>query len=573
MRRGALGRMRRAANAGLKTKMRSIGAASLALAAAAGLSACGGSSGSKTTSGGSPIAQKTPTATVVEAAFPDSLDPQLGETTASTEATWNVYLGLYTYAHASGTAGTKIIPALAQSLPNISDGGKTYAATLRKGLHYSNGAPVKASDFAHAIERAIKLNWANKSMLTEHIAGAEAFDEGKASSISGIEADDASGAITIHLTAPYGPFLNVLAFPAAGLVPSSTPMKAMPKDPPPGAGPYQIVNVKPNRSFEEKINPHWASQAIEGIPTPKSNVLVKVQSNANAEAEEVLSGSADLFDWNSPLPPSAVQQAKSQAAGRYEVHPVAQVTFFFLNVTEPPFNSPLARQAVQWALNRPAFQRLASGYLTPGCYMLPPGIVGHPSAPCPYGAAESNGDVKKAKELVQRSGTAGEEVTVWGLGASPYREYVDAYAQTLKAIGYRATEKIVSPSTYFPTITSLKTKAQTGFAEWTQDFPNPVDFYQLIDGKSIHPEGNLDLSLVKDPLIEAEVEKLGGAPASQLPSEASSWEALDRHTAKEAYVAVIGYQDAPELTSSRVSFGSLLFSPVYGPDWATLEVK
>lgn len=540
----------------------------LAAAAAIGVSACGGSSGQSTAA-----SQKTPTATVVEAGFPDSLDPQVGATTASTEATWNVYLGLYTYAHAAGAPGTRIIPALAQSLPKIEDGGKTYLVTLRKGLRYSNGAPVKASDFTHAIERAIKLNWASKSFLTEHIEGAEAFDEGKASSISGIEADDSTGLITIKLTAPFGPFLNVLAFPAAGLVPGSTPLKAQPNDPPPGAGPYQIVNVKPSRSFEERINPHWSAQAIQGIPTPKSNVLVKVQSNSNAEADEVLGGQADLYDWNSPLPPSAVQQAKREASGRYQVKPVSQVSFFFLNVTEPPFDNPLARRAVQYALNRPAFQRLASGYLTPGCYLLPPGIVGHPSAPCPYGEASSTGDVKKGKQLVQQSGTAGDEVTVWGLGASPYKEYVDAYAQTLKEIGYRTNEKVISPATYFPTITSLKTKAQTGFAEYTQDFPNPADFYPLIDGKSIHPEGNMDLSLAKDHLIESEVEKLGDAPASQLPSEAGAWESLERHTAKEAYLAVIGYQDAPELASSRVSFGALVFSPVYGPDWSTLEVK
>lgn len=566
--------MRRGADAAMKTKMRMAGAGALALVVAVGISACGGSGESSTKSGEpSAATRNTPRATVVEASFPDSLDPQVGETTASTEATWNVYLGLYTYAHAAGTAGTKIIPALAASLPKIGNGGKTYVITLRKGLHYSNGAPVKASDFAHAVERAIKLNWANKSFLTEHIEGGEAFDEGKASSISGIEVNDSTGVITIKLTAPYGPFLNVLAFPAAGLVPGNTPMKPMPNDPPPGAGPYEIAKVKLNRSFEEKVNPHWASQAIEGIPTPKSNVLVRVQSNSNAEAEEVLSGNADLFDWNSPLPPAAVQQAKREASSRYDVKPVAQVTFFFLNVTEPPFDSPLARQAVQYALNRAAFQRLAAGYLTPGCYLLPPGIVGHPSAPCPYGEASSTGDVSKAKELVARSGTAGDEVTVWGLGASPYREYVDAYTQTLKAIGYNASEKIVSPATYFPTITSLKTKAQTGFAEYTQDFPNPVDFYQLIDGKSIHPEGNTDLSVARDELIESEVEKLGGAPASQLPSKAAAWEALDRHTAKEAYLAVVGYQDAPELASSRVSFGALVFSPVYGPDWATLELK
>lgn len=554
----------------MKSRMRSLLAASLAVAVAAGVSACGGSGSAarKNASSGAP-----PTLTVVEASFPDSLDPQVGQTTASEEATWNVYLGLYTYAHASGTAGSKVIPALAEALPKISNGGKTYLVTLRKGLTFSNGAAVKASDFAYAAQRAIKLNWSNKSFFTEHVAGAEAFEKGKASSISGLEVNDAARTIIIHLTSPYGPFLNVLAFPGLGLVPSGTAMKALSNSPPPGVGPYVIQNVQPGRSFEERINPHWAAEAIPGIPTPAANIAVKVNSNPSSEAEEVLSNAADLYDWNTPLPPSAVQQAQREASGRYRLQPVAQTTYFFLNVSIPPFNSFKARQAVITALNRPAFQRLASGYLQPGCYLLPPGIIGHPSAPCPYGEASGNGDVTKARRLMRESGQAGAEVTVWGLSASPAKEFTDAFAQTLKAIGLKPVEKIVAPEAYFPAVTNLKTKAQAGFAEYTQDFPNPLDFYQLIDGRFIQPEGNHDLSVAKDPLIEAEVERLGALPASSLPSVASKWEALEKHTAQQAYMAVIGYQEAPELTSSKVAFSKLVFSPVYGPDWTTLQLK
>ncbi len=553
------------------SRMRSLGMTLMLLGAAVGVSACGGSTGAAGNSGNGSKAPQT--ATVVEAGAPDSLDPQVGQTLASGEATWNAYLGLYTYAHANGTAGTKVIPALATSYPKVTEGGTLYSMTLRKGLTYSNGAPVKASDFTHAIERAIKLNWGGKGFFLEYIAGAVAYEEGKAPDVSGITTDDKSGQITIKLSSPYGPFLNILAFPAAGLVPASTPMKAQPNDPPPGVGPYVIANVKPGNSFEETINPHWASEAIPGVPTPNMNVLVKVQSNPGAEADEVLEGSADLFDWNTPLPPSAAQQAKREAAGRYQVLPTATVNFFFLDTAKAPFNNLLAREAVQSALNRPAYARLASGYMQPGCYLLPPQIVGHPSAPCPYGSATASGNLAKARELVKRSGTAGQAVTVWGESASPYKEFVETFTQMLNAIGYKATEKIISPAAYFPTITNLKTEAQAGFAGFSEDFPNPVDFYQLLDSHSIQPEGNHDLSLVRDPKIDSEVQALSGVPSSQLESVAGRWEALERHTATQAYMAVIGYQEAPKLTSSRIDFNALVFSPVYGPDWTTLKLK
>lgn len=550
----------------MRSRIQRPAIAMLGFATAIGLAACGSSGSGNASSAVGP-------ATIVAASAPDSLDPQVGATTSSTEATWNVYLGLYTYAHANGSAGTQVIPALAAGLPRISDGGTLYSTTLRKGLVFSDGAPVKASDFAYAIERAIKLHWEGMSFFTEHIVGAEAYEQGKAGSISGISADDSSGAISIKLTAPYGPFLNVLAFPAAGLVPAGTAMKALPNDPPPGTGPYVIAHVVPGRSFEEQINPHWAAQAIPGIPTPSVAVQVKVQSNPGAQADEVLSNTADLFDWNTPLPPAAVQQAQREASGRYSVEPVAQVSYFFLDAAAPPFDNALARHAVVTALNRPAYAKLASGYLSPGCYLLPPQIIGHPSAPCPYGDPSGNGDVAKARELVRQSGTAGDTVTVWGPSDSPHKEFVDNFAQTLDAIGYKASERVISPATYYPTVASTKTKAQAGFAEYAQDFPNPVDFYQLIDGSTISPEGNHDLSLARDARIDSEIQSLGQVPASQLSSVAGRWEALEQYTAKQAYMAVIGYQEAPKLTSDQVDFGGLVFSPVYGPDWTTLKLK
>ena len=66
------------------------------------------------------------------------------------------------------------------------------------------------------------------------------------STISGISTNDATGKIVIHLTAPYGPFANVLGFPALGLIPAGFPMKVEPTSPPPGVGPYRTTNIVPN---------------------------------------------------------------------------------------------------------------------------------------------------------------------------------------------------------------------------------------------------------------------------------------------------------------------------------------
>ena len=125
---------------------------------ALGLAACGSCSGGK--EGG--------TLTGTYASFPDYLDPALSYTVEGWTAMYDTYLPLLTYAHANGAAGSKVVPGLAESLPKISNGGKTYTLTLRKGLKYSDGTPVKASDFASAIERLFKLNSPGSPFYERH---------------------------------------------------------------------------------------------------------------------------------------------------------------------------------------------------------------------------------------------------------------------------------------------------------------------------------------------------------------------------------------------------------------------
>jgi peptide/nickel transport system substrate-binding protein len=238
-----------------------------------------------------------------------------------------------------------------------------------------------------------------------------------------------------------------------------------------------------------------------------------------------------------------------------------------------PFNNPLARQAVNYALDRRAFVRLASGFLKPECYFLPDGIAGHPTGNCPYGSKDGAPDLAKAKELVKKAGLEGTPVTVWGETRAPREAYVEYYTSVLNKIGFKATPKIISDSVYFPTIGNAKTAAQTGFADWLQDFPNPSDFYLLMNGKSIQPVNNQNFSNVNDPHIQSELAKLDAVPATKLDSVSGEWRALDQYVAKKGYVAVYGSEELPKFMSTRIDFGSAIFHPLYLNDWTSLQLK
>ena len=507
---------------------------------------------------------------------PQSLDPGLDYTTQGSEVNWLVYTGLTTYKHASGAAGGNLIAGLGTALPTISDGGKTYTVTLRKGLVFSNGKPVVASDFLYTVERAIKIPWGGSgSFITPVIVGATAFSTGKSKTISGITTNDATGKIVIHLTAPYGPFDNVLAFPALGIIPTGTPMTAQPTSPPPGVGPYEVTNIVANQSFSVVKNPHWAAIAVPGIPAGHDNIDVKISSNVTANALSVLNNSADVFDWADTIPGSLLTQIQSQAASRYKQVNLGGSTYYvFLNSTEKPFNNQLAREAVVTGLNEDAMSRLGSGTLAPACFFLPPAVPGHPTGACPYGTP-GTGNLAKAKALVKQSGMAGQPVTVWSETRSPRQQWMTYYTQFLNSIGFKATQKVIADATYFTTIGESKSvHPQTGFADWNQDFPNPVDFYGvLLDGKAILPTDNENFGQTNDPYINAQVAKLGATPSTQLGSVVKQWQALDEYVAKKAYVAVFGYQKFPFFTSTRINYPGLIFQPIYGWDLTSFQLK
>jgi peptide/nickel transport system substrate-binding protein len=542
------------------------------------VAACGSSSSnneSTTASTATPAAstKNGGTTTLLMGTAPDYLDPQEGYTTQAAEFDWLSYTGLYTYAHKGGQAGGQVIPGLAQDFPKVSNGGKTYTLTLRPNMKYSDGKAVKASDFPYSIERALKINWGGKSFFTNYIKGAAAYDAGKSTSISGIQTDDSTGKITIQLTQPYGAFLNVLSFPSAGLVPTGTKMSNLSNDPPPGVGPYMIKDVVPNRSWTLQRNPAWTNTTIPGIPAGHVDVNAKIASDTQTEAEQVLNNSADIFDWADQIPPSLTSQVKSKAADRYMPQNTISTFYFFLNTQTKPFNNQLAREAVNTALDRSALNRLNGGNFKQTCWFLPEGLVGHPDGACPYGDPNGTPDMAKAKQLVQQSGMAGQPVTVWSETRSPRKEFVAYYTDLLNQLGFKAKTKVIADAQYFSTIGNLKLNAQTGFADWNQDFPNPSDFYLLMDKNSIQQINNENFSQVNDPHIQSELKVLNAVPADKLDTVASRWQALDTYLAQKAYIAAYGQEQQPMFYSNRVNFATAIFHPLYGNDFSSIELK
>jgi peptide/nickel transport system substrate-binding protein len=539
--------------------------AGVAVAAAFALAACGSSSSSSGSASSS--GKNGGTITIASGTAPQSADQGLDFTTQGNELYSVINTPMLTFVRGvQGTAGAKIIPALAKALPTASDGGKTYTFTLRPGLKYSNGEAIKASDVTYALERDLKIPSQAASFISGYIVGADAYAKGKAKTISGVTTNDSTGTVTVHLLTPFEPIVDIFALPMTAPVPPSTGMKNLASTGTIGDGPYKWGPIVANQSYTLVKN---SSFDVPGLPTGHADTIVyKVNSNVLANAEQVLNNQADVFDPGDTLPASVLPQIQSQAADRYQAMPLNSSWWFFFGVNQKPFNNQFARQAVLAGLDDRALSRLDSGFMTPDCHLIPFGIVGH-STPsnCPYHAPNGPPNMTEAKQLMAKSGMTGQPVTVYGEERSPRKQYLDYFTSLLNSLGFKATEKVVNSSVYFTTIGAGSTKPQFGFADWNQDFPHPWDFMNLFTTAA---GSSLNYGYVSDPHWDSQVTKL----QQQAPDGvASQWQALDQYGVSKAYYAVFGHEAKPKFYSNRLNFAGGTLSVQYLTDLTSLQLK
>src|SRR5213592_3177891 len=121
------------------------------LALAAGCGGGGASSGSS--GGGSAAAHKGGTYTILANSAFGVADPAQNYTLQEWQLLIDTHDGLVQFKRVGGAAGTKLVPDLATSIPQPTNGGKTYVFHIRKGIKFSNGQVMKPSDFVRTFER------------------------------------------------------------------------------------------------------------------------------------------------------------------------------------------------------------------------------------------------------------------------------------------------------------------------------------------------------------------------------------------------------------------------------------
>jgi peptide/nickel transport system substrate-binding protein len=539
------------------------------LALAVGLSAfaagCGGGDDGDNSSGGGNASNEGKTYPTLRVVFeaPDYMDPQLYYTVAAYQMANYVWTGLMGYKHVAGPAGAELVPYLAESMPTISADGKNYKFTLRENLKYSDGKPLKASDFKYTIERAFKMDSPGVGFFEQikGVGGSGGYAETKKGHIAGIITNDAARTIEIQLDSPRGDFLYILALEFAHIVPTGTPASDQSTHPIPATGPYMIKSYVPSRSFELVRNPNFNDQ-IPNIPKGNPDrVLGTIVSDPVAAYQRVVTGKAD-YDFIQ-VPNDRLPEAQSKYKEQLKIYTNANTYYFALNNKLAPFNNIDARRAVNYAIDREAIiSGVYGGLGRPTQNFLPPGYPQYKKID------EYTFDLAKAKQLVQKSGTAGAAVDVYGPNSGTSKEVTEYLAGQLEKIGYKPKLKLLGDQVYFQTIGNQATKAQAMFTDWYQDYPHPLDWFDvLLNGNRITQTHNNNPGNVDVPSVNKEIDALKKFP--EINTEVNNrWAKVDRdlmvtHATTVPYMNLSG----TDFFSSKMDMSCYSFHVVIYWDW------
>ena len=270
-----------------------------------------------------------------------NFDPALMGSLPQSPAQWATCAKLFNYLDRSGRP--RLVPEVARGMPRVSQDGKSYTFRIRPGFQFDNGAPVRAANFAWAINRDLNPQMGSPAAayLTD-IVGARDVIAGKARTASGVS--EHGEVLTIRLTRRAPDIVQRLATTYLCSVPTNWPIKAGGLVTP-SAGPYFVshydsntVVLEKNRYYHGK-RPRGPTRIVWSFNQPFDSIPLQVER-----------GDAD---WGI-IAPAATEAIAKQYPRQFHRGPGAAPMCLALNSNRPLFHDSALRKAVSYAIDRRA---------------------------------------------------------------------------------------------------------------------------------------------------------------------------------------------------------------------------
>ncbi|HET7767577.1 MAG TPA: peptide ABC transporter substrate-binding protein [Chloroflexota bacterium] len=355
-----------------------------------------------------------------------------------------------------------LVPELAERLPAVSPDGKRLTFALRPGLVYSDGAPLRASDFSFSWQRHV----------TPPSAGPYAHVGQVVESVRAV--DDRT--VEFALTEPAPWFLSVLTTWCGVPLREDVVARAGWTEPPHyvGCGPFVLTLRERQNRLLLAANPRY----YQGPPT-----LAAVELSQLGDPATALSAYRnDELDVHTIRGEDLSVVQQDQALRRQlQQFPGTCTTFLSFNTTRAPYSLLGVRRAIATALDRAAYVSGPLGGLgTPATQLVPPGMPGHYRQ-----LAGQRRDLTAARKHLADAGYADPSrlppLQVTYAGGARARVRAEALATQLReALAIAASAEPAESRAFSEAIRSPAAAPGAFVTGWCQDYPDPQAWYSAL---------------------------------------------------------------------------------------------
>jgi len=444
----------------------------------------------------------------------------------------------------------KIVPNVAESLPKVSDGGRTYTLRVRAGIFFAADPAFKggrreltAGDYAYAIKRFLDPKnrspyaflFEGKILGLDELA-AQARKTGRFdydAKLPGLETPDRY-TLRIRLRETDFNFPHLLAFPLAGAV-AREAIEAYGEDSmahPVGTGPYLLKSYTRSSKMVLEANPEFRGRIWDAAPgdNPEDKqiaarmkgkalpligrVEVSVMDEAQSRWLAFLRGETDIEYQLSEVAPTFMSRdgkLKPEYAKRFRLDRSVdpEITYTYFNLQEKIGDQPnpvggLAKEKI--ALRRAIamaykvedqIRILRNGQAIRAQFPVPPGVAGHDAryqSSITYDPGAANALLDR---FGYRKGADGYRTLPDGkplavrYSSSPTerdRQFDELFKRSLDSIDVR----LEIHKDRFPELIKLENQCRLMMrsSAWIADYPDGDNFMQLLYGPNSGQSNN-----------------------------------------------------------------------------------
>jgi len=380
-------------------------------------------------------------------------------------------------------------PALAERW-TVSADHRAYTFHLRRGAKFHNGREVRAADVKYSFERAAR---GKRPWVFEKLVGAREFIQGGAPEIAGVRVvDDAT--VELRLERPFAPFLHLIAYDAASIVPREEADRrgAGFASHPVGTGAFRFGSWRrDDQVVLERFPEHFRG------PANLERVVFRVIPAEATRFNEYAAGQLDVSDI--PTGRCRALQADPKLKADVAIWPTLGTSALRFNVERAPFTDARVRRAIAHAID-PAIivNRVLEGCVAPAQGIVPPVLAGWTAT-----AKRLPLDRERARSLLAEAGFPGGR----GLGPLAYhfntgdlnQRIAEALQAQLKEVGVALELRRLDWAAHIKVVDD----GSAGFFRqgWIADYPDPENFLTvLFHSRNVGPPGNT--SRYRNPAVD-----------------------------------------------------------------------